>query len=138
MTSLTGAPLEIFLILITAAVLFIGPLCIFAPKLWLCRVKGLKTYMGLAARYVNDFEKKWVSTGADPKEPLLGTPDLQSLADLSNSVKVVGDMRFVPVSRQTLAAFAVAVLAPMLPLLLLQFPLDVLTKSLFETLFGLR
>jgi hypothetical protein len=65
------------------------PPCFFALKLRSCREKGLSDYGAFAARYVNDFEKKWLNATNVPAEPLLGTADLQSLADLSNSVAVV-------------------------------------------------
>jgi hypothetical protein len=54
------------LILAVDAVLFLGPLCIFVRKLWLCRVKGLSDYMTFAARYVSDFDRKWLRGDANP------------------------------------------------------------------------
>ena len=45
-------------IVIVDALLFLGPLCIFAQKLWACRVKGMSDYMAFAARYVDDFDRK--------------------------------------------------------------------------------
>jgi len=135
--TLEGVPLEFVFIFVADAALFLAPLCIFVPMLWLCRVNGLRDYGALATRYVSDFEKKWLGADAAAHETLLGTPDLQSLADLSNSVNVVRNMRLIPVSRQTLVAFAVAALAPMLPLLLLSYSVDMLAKNLFKTLLGL-
>jgi hypothetical protein len=125
------------LILVVDAVLFLGPLGIFGPKLWACRVKGLSDYMAFAARYVSDFDRKWLGGDAVPREDLLGTPDLQSLADLSSSVDIVREMRVVPVSIRLLLSLAAAALLPLLPLLLLKFPVDALAEKLFKTLFGL-
>jgi hypothetical protein len=124
-------------ILVLAAALFLGPLFIFAPKLWACRVKGLSDYMEFAARYVNDFDGKWLRGGADSDEPLLGTADLQSLADLANSMGIVRSMRWVPLSPRLLADLAMAALAPLLPLLLLKYPVDQLVGRLFQMLTGL-
>jgi hypothetical protein len=45
--------------------------------------------MGLAARYVTEFEAKWTGDSIPADARLLGTPDLQSLADLTNAVNVV-------------------------------------------------
>jgi len=39
----------------------------------------------VATQYVDGFEKKWVVGERDPKEPLVGTADLQSLADLKTA-----------------------------------------------------
>jgi hypothetical protein len=125
------------LVLIVDAALFLGPLFIFAPKLWACRVKGLSDYMEFAARYVSGFDRKWLGTDDPRGEPLLGTPDLQSLADLSNSVNVVRNMRWVPVSPRMLTDLAIAALVPMLPLLLLKYPVAELAQMFFARLSGL-
>jgi len=118
------------------AVLFIGPLFLFAPKLWACRVKGLGDYMPLASRYVDDFDVKWIHT-ADPGEPLLGTPDMQSLADLSNSVNVVRNMRLAPVSSKLCTQILIAALLPMLPLLLFKYPIAELAEKFITRLSGM-
>jgi len=125
------------LTLVLVAALFLGPLFIFAAKLWACRVKGLSNYMEFAARYVNGFDRKWLGADADQDRPLLGTPDLQSLADLANSINIVRTMRWVPLSPRLGVDLATAALAPMLPLLLLKYPVDQLAARLFEMLTGL-
>jgi hypothetical protein len=119
------------------AVLFLGPLFIFSPKLWACREKGLKDYMELASSYVSGFDRKWLGAGAAPQEPLLGTPDLQSLADLSNSVNVVRNMRAAPASLRLFMNLAIAAAAPVLPLLLFKYPIAELAEKLFARLAGL-
>ena len=124
-------------ILIVDLLLFLGPTCFFAIKLRACQEKGLSDYMEFAARYVNDFENKWLGVAAPPEEPLLGTPDLQSLADLSTSVGIVRNMRWVPVSTRLLIAIVTAALLPMLPLLLFKYPIAELAEKLFRKLSGL-
>jgi hypothetical protein len=91
------------MIVIIDIVLFLGPPCFFAFELMECRERGLRDYTVLAARYVEDFERKWLGEASHAEEPLLGTPDLQSLADLGNSVGVVRNMRLAPVSIRLLA-----------------------------------
>jgi hypothetical protein len=126
--------LALALTLALVAAFFLGPLFIFASKLWACRVKGLSHYMEFAARYVNGFDRKWLGTDPDPDEPLLGTPDLQSLADLANSINIVRTMRWVPLSPRLVADLAMAAL---LPLLLLKYPVEQLAARLFQMLTGL-
>ena len=113
------------------------PPCIFAFKLRNCQEKGLSDYTVFAAQYVNGFEKKWLNSSAAPAEPLLGTPDLQSLADLSNSVGIVRNMRWVPVSTRLLILVVIAALLPMVPLLLFKYPIADLISKLFSKLAGL-
>jgi hypothetical protein len=114
------------------ALIFLPP-CVFAFKLRACQEKGLSDYVVFAARYVNDFEKKWLNAAAVPAEPLLGTSDLQSLADLSSSVGIVRNMRWVPVSTRLLIAVVIAALLPMLPLFLFKYPIAELAQKLFST-----
>jgi len=136
-TTLTALYPAFALLLVVDAVIFLGPLCVFARRLWLCRVTGLATYMEFAARYVGDFDGKWLGRAASPGKSPLGTPDLQSLADLSNSVRVVTEMRLVPASRRLLVLFAIAALVPLLPLLLLKYPVAELAEALLKMLFSM-
>jgi hypothetical protein len=93
--------------------------------------------MIFAASYVKDFDKKWLSQNAKREEPLLGTADLRSLADLGNSINVVRNMNWVPLSTRTLAHMALIALLPMLPLLLLKYPVTELAEKFFTNLIGL-
>jgi len=127
---------ELVLILIVYAVLFLGPLCVFIPKLAACRAKGDADYTEFASRFVNEFDEKWIRA-SPPAEPLLSTPDLRSLSGLANSVGVVRDMRVVPASRNMVQYLAMAALLPMLPLILLVFPFAALATKVFEDLLGL-
>ncbi len=125
---------QLVVLLVLYAALFLAPLLVFALKLKDCRSKGLADYGAVAARYVNEFERKWVGVDGAREPDLLGSPDLQSLADLSNSVSVVRNMRIAPISRRILMAFAIPALLPMLPLFLFAFPFDTLAKSLVKML----
>ena len=53
------------------------------------QARGLREYGTLAQRYVREFDDKWLRGGAPADEPLVGTADIQSLADLGNSFEVV-------------------------------------------------
>jgi len=108
--------------------LFVGPLLVFAPQIARAKRTGLLEYGAGAQRYVVAFDTKWLRGGAPRDEPFLGTGDIQSLADLSNSFEVVRTMRIAPISRQDLVVIAVAVLVPISPLLLTVMPLDQLLK----------
>jgi hypothetical protein len=67
----------------------------------------------------------------------LGTADIQSLADLSNSVSIVRDTRLVPVSPSMLMYLAVAALLPLLPLVLFKYPIADLLARFFARLAGM-
>ena len=119
-------------VLLLNAVLFIGPLLIFSPKLWSCRVTGWNEYMAMASRYVNAFDHKWVRDEKVTGEDQLGTPDMQSLADLTNSVNVVRHMRWVPASRRLIMEVAASAILPLLPLFLFKYPLSELFWKLLD------
>jgi hypothetical protein len=135
-----GAKLPQFKIEIASLVLFvlcvvIGPLLVFAPQLAQARRQGLRDYGTLGERYVRQFDTKWLHAGSPPEEPLVGSADIQSLADLSNSFEVVRTMRLAPVTRATILQIVGATLAPVVPLALTMMPLEALLKTLFGLLF---
>jgi hypothetical protein len=125
------------IVLVLNAVLFIGPLFIFSRKLWLCRITGWSEYMAMAARYVNAFDRKWIRDENASGESQLGTADMQSLADLTNSVNVVRNMRWVPAGRRLVMELAASVILPLLPLFLLKYPVTELAEKMLQILSGL-
>jgi hypothetical protein len=60
--------------------------------------EGLAEYGAFASDYVMDFDQKWLRRKVNGAQ-LLGTGDIQSLADLGNSFAVVREMRGVPFER---------------------------------------
>ena len=96
---------------------------------------GLREYGTLAERYVREFDTKWLRGGAPPDEPLVGSADIQSLADLGNSYEIIKGMRMAPLGRDTILFVVIATLAPIAPLVLTLMPLEELLKTLFGVLF---
>jgi hypothetical protein len=121
---------EIVAVLGVLLVVVLGPMWLFAPQLSRTKRIALIEYAGLAERYTRQFDVKWLHGGAPPDEALLGSADIQSLADLANSFDVVRSMRLVPVTRGAVIQLAVAVCVPILPLLLTMMPLGELLKKL--------
>jgi hypothetical protein len=76
-------------------VAILAPLLLFTPKLARAKREGLAEYGALASSYVMDFEQKWLPAKVND-EQLLGSGDIQSLADLGNSFAVVREMRVIP------------------------------------------
>lgn len=112
------------------AVIF-GPLLMFTAQMARARRKGLAEYGLFARRYVEDFRDKWVRNEGASSAELLGSGDIQSLADLGNSYTVVQEMRLVPFTLKDVGRLAAATAAPMVPLLLLVWsPEDVIMQVL--------
>jgi hypothetical protein len=110
----------------------VGPLCVFVPKLNRARLTGLRTYGRLASDYVVGFAGKWSGGAAQQREPLLGTSDIQSMADLDVTFSIVREMKLVPFGKETLMGFAVVIAVPLAPLALTMFSMEELIKRLFQ------
>jgi hypothetical protein len=133
--SLPDFKLEILLLLIFLLVIVFGPFIVFSPQLARAKRMGLREYGTLAGRYVREFDEKWLRGGAAANEPLVGSADLQSLADLANSFDVVKTMRVAPVTRDAFVFLSVATLVPVLPLGLTMMSPEELLRKLFGMLF---
>jgi hypothetical protein len=131
---LTDFRLEILVLVIFVVCMVVGPLLVFSPQLARCKRAGLRDYGTLAQGYTRDFHAKWVAQRASG-EPLLGSADIQSLADLGNSFEIVRGMRIVPVSREAIFQLGVTTLAPFVPLVLTLMPLEELLRKLLGILF---
>jgi hypothetical protein len=126
---------ELIVMLSFLLLVVLGPLLLFTPQLGAARRVGLREYGTLAQRYVRDFDDKWLRGGRAAGEPLVGSADIQSLADLGNSFELVRSMRVVPITRDAILQLAVITLLPVTPLLLTMIPLEELMKRLLQVLF---
>jgi hypothetical protein len=113
----------------------LGPLLMFTPQMARAKRKGLADYGLLAQRYVDGFEQKWVLEDSAVSGELLGTGDIQSLADLGNSYAMVRDMRSVPFGLEDISRLAAATAAPLLPLLLTIFTPEELIMRVVKVVF---
>jgi hypothetical protein len=94
--------LEIAVLVIFLLCVVLGPLLVFAPQLAQAKRTGSREYGTLAQRYVREFEAKWLRGGAPAEESLVGSADIQSLADLANSFEVVRTMRVAPITKEAI------------------------------------
>ncbi len=126
--------LELAAVVVFLLVVVLGPLLLFAPHLAAARRAGLREYGTLAQRYAREFDAKWLRGGAAPGEPLLGSGDIQSLADLGNSFEFVRSTRLLPFTRDAVLQLGVITLLPVAPLVLTMIPLDELMTRLVQIL----
>jgi hypothetical protein len=122
-----------FVVFFVLAIL--GPLLMFTPRLAQAKRKGLADYGLLAQRYVENFEQKWVAGDPSHSEDLLGTSDIQSLADLGNGYAMVRDMRPIPFWLEDVSRLAAATAAPLVPLLLTIFSPEELITRVMKIVF---
>jgi hypothetical protein len=113
--------------------LFVGPYTVFTPSLIRAKRQGLGAYGALANRYVQEFHHKWIEGGRTESEPLVGSADIQSLADMGNSFQVIRGMQLVPFAWLAVAHLALIFVAPILPLALTVVPLETLINRLIKS-----
>jgi hypothetical protein len=123
-------------VIVGVTLVLIAPLLFFARKLLSVKQRGHLEYGVFAMRYARAFDRKWIRGGASAEEPLLGTADVQSLADLSNSFSIISNMRIVPISWPQLFALAISSALPMLSLILFAYPLNELIIRAVRSLVG--
>ena len=135
-----GAKLEslatpVIAILILNQILFLGPLLVFSQIMGRTWRTAMRQYGSLVVTYNREFDQKWAERTKPKAEPLLGSADIQSLADLGNSYRFVSEMNFAPFGKQAVIRIAAATALPFLILPLLAMPIgdiiDVLAKIAF-------
>jgi hypothetical protein len=119
---------------VIATLVLAAPLLLLIPALHPVKKRGLLEYGALAAGYTRTFDAKWVHGRPPEGEALLGSSDIQSLADLSNSFAIVRGMRVAPLDNTTLLNLAIAAVLPMAPVLLLATPADQLIETVWNLL----
>lgn len=134
-----GAALTDFKVQIVAFLSFfifatLVPLTVFAPRLAQAKRAGLSAFGRLASRYSWKFEGKWLDDSSADDE-LLGSGDIQSLADLGNSFGVVQEMRLFPFSWRDVTKLATMTATPFLPLLLTVFSLEEFASYAIKAIF---
>jgi len=123
-----GETLPAFKVEIAGSLLFLmllvlAPLTFFAAHLGWAHRAAKREFGILSSSYVDSFRDKWIEHKSEPGEALLGTPDLQSLADLGNSFKTVSEGRIVPFGKDAVTRLAGILILPMLPLIFTIIPL---------------
>lgn len=136
----TGARLNDFKVEIAGALLFLmivvlAPLSFFVIHLEQAHRAAKREFGILSSKYVDDFRDKWVRRKAENGEALLGTPDLQSLADLGNSFKTVSESGLFPFGKETVIRLLGTIVLPLVPLILMVIPLKEVVDWLVKLVF---
>ena len=131
---LVDSKLEVAVVVVFLLLLVLGPLTVFAPQVARAKRAAARAYGRLAQRYVSDFENKWLPGELPAKASPLGSDDIQSLADLADSLETISSTRTVPITRQAVLALGIATLLPVAPLLLTVIPAEELAKQLLKLL----
>jgi hypothetical protein len=134
----TGATLQQYLwsyvtLFVLALLVFVAPMLMFVPNLLALKQRGLMEYGTLGSEYTQAFYRRWVGKTEPAEEPLLGTGDIQSLADLGNSFEIIRKIRrIVPAELSDFVGFVLPGLIPALPLVATVMPVGEIVKRLLK------
>jgi hypothetical protein len=117
---------------VLALLLTAAPLVVFTGKLLVTKRHGLHEYGALATSYTGSFHHKWIEGNNPEQERMLGSGDIQSLADLGNSYELIEHMKPIPIDPRSLIQLVLAALLPMATLLLTVMPLKDVVKLLLK------
>jgi hypothetical protein len=117
-----------------AVVALAAPLISVTPKLLKVKRTGIYAYGTLGTQYAGEFDAKWVRGLSLHREELLGTGDIQSLADLRNSLSVAEDMKVVLIDKRTLVALAVPTILPIIPVIVIATPAEEIIRAVLKLL----
>jgi hypothetical protein len=127
--------IEILTVVVFLMLLVLLPQMFFAIQLERAWRTGAAEYGVLGSHYVEGFRRKWLSAQPQTRESLVGSADIQSLADLANAFEVVRSMYLVPVTRTTVMRLGLLIVLPLLPLVLTMIPFEEIVDRAISTFF---
>jgi hypothetical protein len=125
----------IIIIVLVVLCIVILPLFSFSSQLNDTWRIGCIEYGKLASRYAQDFDTRWIRENSTTDNMVAHIADIQGLADMANSYRIVEKMQSIPIKRNDIIMLTIATMAPMLPLVLTMMPLSELLKMLSGVLF---
>jgi hypothetical protein len=132
--SLMDFKLQAIALAVLIALVALGPLLFFVPRLAALRRKGILEYGILGQLHSVEFDEKWIHHRAGHEAEFLQAPDSSTLADFGRGYETILQLKPFPADRGALYALVAAVAVPMLPAVLAQIPLIVVLKDLLGAL----
>lgn len=133
--SLDSMKYHVVVFIVVALLVLHAPLLAFAGRLSRCRFSGLLEFGALVWRYDRAFEAKWLECSSEStREAMLGSSDVQSMADMATCYNHIQEMRILPFDAKAFAVLLVFALLPMLPLVGTEVPLKEIFAKLGELL----
>jgi hypothetical protein len=132
--NLMSFKLSAIALVVIVALVALGPLVFFVPRLAALRRKGILEYGLLGQLHSMKFHEKWILHRAGHEAEFLQAPESSALADFGTSYDKMAQMKPFPADTGTLYVLAASVLIPALPVILAQIPLMVVLRDLFAAL----
>ncbi len=109
---------EVIVLVAFILLVFLLPLTVFSSKLARLRVENVRKHSAMASSAARTFESKWLEKSDDNQEALLGSSNIDAMANLSVTFANIKRIKLVPVDVTTMTSIAGTSIGPMLPLFL--------------------
>jgi len=116
------------------AILALGPLVFFVPRLAKARRRGILDYAVLGQLQSTDFREKWIVHRTEHEAEFMGAPEISTLCDYGSAYQNVENMKPFPTDRGALIGLGLAIVIAALPTVIAQVPLVVVLKQLLGAL----
>ena len=116
------------------ALVAIGPLAFFVPRLAGVRRRGILEYGLLGQLHSAEFHEKWIVHRAGHEAEFLVAPESSTVANYGHIYDTIKNMNSFPADKGALYTLAGAVVIPALPVILTQIPLAVVLGDLLKAL----
>ncbi len=126
--------LQAIVLLVIIAMVALGPLLFFVPRLASLRRQGILEYGILGQIHSAQFHEKWVLHRAGHEAEFLQAPESTTLANFAKNYQEIAQLKPFPADMGSLYGLAAAVAIPALPVILAQIPLKIVVLDLLKTL----
>ncbi len=126
--------LQAIVLLVIIAMLALGPLLFFVPRLGSLRRQGILEYGILGQIHSAQFHEKWILQRAGHETEFLQAPESTTLANFAKGYQQIVQLKPFPADIGSLYGLAAAVAIPALPVILAQIPLKIVVLDLLKTL----
>jgi hypothetical protein len=126
--------LPAIVLVVLVALVALGPLAFFVPRLAALRRKGILEYGTLAQLHSAEFHDKWIVHRAGHETEFLVAPESITLNNYGHAYEKIEEINAFIADKGALYTLAAAVLIPALPAILAQVPIAVVLRDLLEAL----
>jgi len=131
---LTNFKLPAIVLVALIALVALGPLAFFVPRLTALRRKGILEYGILGQLQSAEFHEKWILHRAGHETDFLVASESSTLNDYSDAYEKIEKMNAFLADKGALYTLAGAVLIPALPMILAEVPIAVVLSDLLKAL----
>jgi hypothetical protein len=135
-TTLTALLPMLTAFLLIALAVAVGPLLPLSPHLFRARRRTLALYGDFMRRYTLWFHGKWIERPPAEQERALGSPDIQSLADIGHAYQVASKTRVFVFGPRTVFLVWFAGILPMIPVFATTLTVEAVLKRILTTVLG--